>query len=70
MQYTFSNSKGDAYYLHQRDVLLRGNGQAHTIYFFAKDQRNNDVVKPVENLPENMQVVETKTGMPVLKKIV
>ena len=35
--YTYTNSKGVTYYLHKKDVILRG-GREQTIYFFAKKE--------------------------------
>jgi hypothetical protein len=65
MAYQFKNSKGTTYYLHKKDVTLRGSGKKQTIYFFARDQRAGGV----EELPTNMRVLEVKkTGLPVLKK--
>jgi len=65
--YTFTNSKGQAYYLHFKDVELK-NGRKQRIYFFAKDVREES---SLELVPEGFEVMETKrTGMPVLKKIV
>ena len=40
MAYSFQNSKGKTYYLHTKDVTLKG-GRNQTIYYFAKDQRDN-----------------------------
>lgn len=63
--YSYTNSKGQTYYLHSRDVTLK-NGRVQTIYFFARDIREG----AIEEVPENYMVVETKrTGMPVLKKV-
>jgi len=64
MAYEFTNSKGVTYYLHFRDVTLRG-GREQRIYFFARDVRENSL----DAVPEGYEVVETeRTGMPVLKK--
>ncbi len=38
MAYEFTNKKGVKYYLHSRDVTLKG-GRRQTIYFFARDIR-------------------------------
>jgi hypothetical protein len=63
--YSYTNSKGQTYYLHKRDVTLK-NGRVQTIYFFARDVRDG----AIEQVPEGYEVVETKrTGMPVLRKI-
>ncbi len=63
--YSYTNSKGQTYYLHTKDVTLK-NGRVQTIYFFARDVREEGAL---EEIPAGYMVVETKrTGMPVLKK--
>jgi hypothetical protein len=64
MAFQFQNSRGAVYFLHHKNVELKG-GRKQMIYFFAKE------VKPgaLDQVPEGYQVVETlRTGMPVLKK--
>ncbi len=62
--YGYTNSKGQTYYLHTRDVTLK-NGRVQRIYFFARDVRDG----ALNAVPAGYEVVETKrTGMPVLKK--
>lgn len=64
--FSFTNSKGQTYYLHTRDVELK-NGRVQTIYFFAREVKDN--ATPLAAVPAGYEVVETKrTGMPVLKK--
>jgi hypothetical protein len=64
MAYEFTNSKGVRYYLHAKDVNLKG-GRMQKIFFFARDVRPG----ALDELPAGYAVVETaKTGMPVLKK--
>lgn len=64
MPYQFTNKKGITYYLHSREVKLRG-GKLQRIYYFAKDIRDG----ALDEIPGGYQVVETaKTGMPILKK--
>jgi hypothetical protein len=64
MAFSYKNSKGVTYFLHYRDVVLRG-GRNQRIYFFARDERSNSLDK----VPAGYEVMETKrTGMPVLKK--
>ncbi len=64
MAFTYKNSKGVTYYLHFKDVTLRG-GKKQRIYFFARDVRDGSL----DEVPAGMEVMETKrTGMPVLKK--
>jgi hypothetical protein len=64
MAFQFKNSKGVLYYLHTREVTLKG-GRAQRIYFFARDIRPG----ALDAVPEAYKVMETtKTGMPILKK--
>ena len=62
MAYSFENSKGKTYYLHTKDVTLKG-GRNQTIYYFAKEAKSNAC-----DIPAGKTVVEnTKTGLPFLK---
>jgi hypothetical protein len=62
--FSYTNKKGQTYYLHTRDVTLK-NGRVQTIYFFARDIRDGSL----SEVPAGYMVVETsRTGMPVLKK--
>jgi hypothetical protein len=64
MAYQFKNSKGVSYYLHSKDVSLKG-GRKQTIYYFARDVRPG----AIDAVPAGYMVQETtKTGMPILKK--
>ena len=64
MAYAYTNSKGQTYYLHMKEVTLK-NGRQQTIYFFARDVREG----ALDEVPAGYMVVETeRTGMPVLKK--
>ena len=63
MGYSHKNSKGKTYYLHSKDVTLRG-GRQQTIYYFAGDERSNAC-----DLPAGKKVVESeRTGLPLIKK--
>lgn len=64
MAYSYTNSKGQTYYLHSKNVTLK-NGRTQTIYYFARDVRAGSM----DAVPAGYTVVETqRTGMPVLKK--
>jgi len=64
MAYEFTNSKGVKYYLHFKDVNLKG-GRIQRIYFFARDVRDGSL----DDVPAGFRVIETeRTGMPILKK--
>ncbi len=63
MGYSHTNSKGVTYYLHSKDVILRG-GKEQTIFYFAKDERDNTC-----DLPKDREVVENpRNGFLVVKK--
>jgi hypothetical protein len=59
-----SKKTGKTYYLHSKDVTLKG-GRQQTIYFFAGDVRSG----ALDALPANRVVIENdRTGLPMLKK--
>lgn len=63
--YKYTNSKGQDYYLHSKDVTLK-NGRVQKIYFFAREVKPQGALAAV---PAGMEVMETKrTQMPVLKR--
>lgn len=57
MAYSHINSKGQTYWLHTRE----GRGGAK-LFFFSKSQDDST------DLPENYQVIEGPTGLPMVKK--
>ena len=64
MAYEFTNSKGVKYFLHFKDVNLKG-GREQRIYFFARDVRPGSL----DEIPTGFEVMETeRTGMPILRK--
>ena len=64
MAFSHVNSKGQTYYLHSREVTLKG-GRQQRIYFFAKEVKDG----AIDEMPEGYIVVEnTRTGLPILKK--
>lgn len=63
--YKHTNSKGVTYFLHTKNVTLRG-GKVQPIFFFAKDERPDDAL---EALPEGYEVIENpRNGFVILKK--
>lgn len=65
MAFAHTNSKGQQYFLHQKDVTLKG-GRVQRIYFFARDVRPADAT---DAMPAGYVVVENaRTGLPILKK--
>lgn len=66
MAYSQTNSKGQTYLLHQKDVTLKG-GRLQRIYFFGKNI--SDKGTPIDAVPAGRIVVENpRTGLLVLKK--
>ena len=63
MAYSFTNSKGNTYFLHTRVVELKG-GRTQQLYFFAKEPGQG----ALDAIPAGYQVAESKNGLPVLKK--
>ena len=65
MAYAHTNSKGVTYYLHSKDVTLRG-GKQQRIYYFAKDERPNEAEAAI---PDGYMVVENpRNGFLTLKR--
>jgi hypothetical protein len=63
MAYSFKNSKGRTYFLHERLTTLKNGGQ-QTIYFFASEVKAG----AIDKVPAGYKVVESRNGLPVLKK--
>ncbi len=65
MAYSVQSKKtGETYYLHSKDVTLRG-GRKQTIYYFARAEKEG----VMDALPAGMVVMEnSRTGLPMLKK--
>jgi hypothetical protein len=65
MAYSVTSKKsGRSYYLHMKEVTLRG-GRKQTIYYFAQDVREG----ALDDVPAGYMVMENeRTGLPMLKK--
>jgi len=63
MPFSFTNSKGQAYILHNKTTTLK-NGNTQTIYYFAKEAKEG----ALDAVPEGYEVSESKNGLPVLKR--
>lgn len=64
MAFSFTNSKGRTYFLHNKETTLK-NGRTQTIYFFAKEVKAEGSLNAV---PAGYEVSESRNGLPVLKK--
>ena len=63
MAYAFTNSKGVMYYLHTK-TSMTSTGKQRTLFFFSKEIKDGTL----DAVPAGYEVVEMKTGLPVLKK--
>lgn len=64
MAYSYTNDEGNTYYLHKKEVDLRG-GRTQTIYYFAGEEKDG----AIDEIPDGYHVVESdRTGLPLLKK--
>ncbi len=66
MSYAVQSKKsGKTFYLHSKDVILKG-GREQRIYYFAGTVKEG----AMDALPEGFMVSEnTRTGLPLLKRI-
>jgi hypothetical protein len=65
MAYSFTNSKGVTYYLHTRRTPA-ASGKERVLFFFSKEIKEG----VMDAVPAGYNVIEMKTGLPVLKKAV
>jgi hypothetical protein len=63
MAYKHTNSKGVTYFLHAKTRQLK-NGKTSSLYYFAKEVKDG----ALNAVPAGYKVVETDTGLLVLKK--
>ena len=61
----YTNSMGQKYYLHSRPNKLPRNHVPVTTYYFRKVKTS----EYCEKLPIHLKVSETRTGLPVVKRI-
>ena len=65
MPYTFTNSRGQTYYLHGKGVILQ-NGRPQRIYYFAREPRRGEAI---DTLPAGRRIEENpRTGLPYVKR--
>ncbi|MSR68674.1 hypothetical protein EXS66_02720 [Candidatus Saccharibacteria bacterium] len=64
MAFSHENSKGQTYYLHSKEVTLKG-GRLQRIYYFGREAKE----AAIDAMPDGYIIVEnTRTGLPILKK--
>ena len=65
MAFSHKNSKGQEYFLHSKEVTLKG-GRKQVIYYFA---RTVDAANSLDAVPGDRMISENpRTGLPLLKK--
>ena len=65
MAFSHKNSKGQEYFLHSKEVTLKG-GRTQVIYYFA---RAVNAEFALDALPADRMISENpRTGLPLLKK--
>jgi hypothetical protein len=64
MAFSYTNSKGNTYYLHTKKSTT-STGKERTLFYFSKELREGEALDAV---PAGYTVAEMKTGMLVLKK--
>lgn len=67
MAFSYTNKKGQAYFLHGKMVTLQ-NGRQQRIFYFAKEAKPGEAL---DALPDGYTVTENdRTGLPFVKKAV
>jgi hypothetical protein len=62
---SYSNGRGQSYYLHSKHIALQS-GKSQLVYYFAREMREGLCYE----FPQGYEVVETtRTGMPVLRRL-
>lgn len=64
MAYSFTNSKGVTYFLHNKRQAA-ASGKERVLFFFSKEVKEG----VLESVPAGYTIVEMRTGLPVLKKV-
>ena len=64
MAFSYTNSKGNTYFLHTKKSLT-STGKERTLFYFSKELKEAEALDAV---PAGYTVAEMKTGMLLLKK--
>jgi hypothetical protein len=63
--YEHTNSRGESYFLHGKEVVLR-NGRKQRIFYFSRSQKD---AEGIDTVPTGYMVGEnSRTGLPYLTK--
>lgn len=64
MAYSYKNKKGSTYYLHSKNVTLKG-GRKQWIFYFGKEAKAD----AIDAVPAGYKIKESaRTGLPILYK--
>ena len=64
MSFSHKNSRGNTYFLHGKNVTLKG-GRKQMIYYFGKEAKEG----ALDAVPAGYKIMESsRTGLPILKK--
>ncbi len=63
MAFSFRNSRGKTYYLHAKARTLKS-GKQQQLYYFAGTEKEG----ALDAVPAGYRVIESKNGLPVLKR--
>ncbi|MBU1083226.1 hypothetical protein KKE14_02200 [Patescibacteria group bacterium] len=64
MSFSHKNSRGNTYFLHGKNVTLKG-GRKQMIYYFGKEAKEG----ALDSVPAGYEIMESsRTGLPILKK--
>ncbi len=64
MAFSHTNSRGNTYFLHGKEVTLKG-GRKQKIYYFGKEAKEFSM----DAVPDGYMIIESsRTGLPILKK--
>lgn len=67
MSFTHKNSKGQEYFLHSKEVTLKG-GRKQRIYWFSRQDKRKSEYE-LDEVPAGYKIGEnTRTGLPYLQK--
>jgi hypothetical protein len=63
MPFSFTNSRGNTYFLHAKTTTLKS-GKLQSLYYFSREIRDG----VLEMIPDGYEIAESKSGLPVLRK--
>lgn len=62
---TYTAKNGNKWYLHKRNTII-GRNKIKTVTYFFRKEKKEDLC---QELPFGWTVIETRTGLPIVKKV-